>query len=52
MEIKQVLYKDIPREIFRKGWTISFPGGDKEIYFKFEKDLEDVELWEVIDKMR
>ena len=52
MEIKQVLYKDIPREIFKKGLSISFPSGDKEIYFKLKNDLVDIELWEVLETIK
>jgi len=50
MTIKQVLYKDIPRNIFKRGWSFSIPPGDRDIYFKLEKDLIDKELWKVIEK--
>ncbi len=52
MSIEQVLYRDIPREIFTKGFSLSFPAGAREIYFKLDRDLVDKELWEIIDPIR
>lgn len=51
MSITQVLLKDIPKEIYQKGWSISFPSGAKDIFFKFDKDLKDVEMWELTEKL-
>lgn len=48
MIITQILPKDIPN--FKKGWSISFPPGAKDIYFKLENDLTKHEVWEILDK--
>lgn len=52
MKIKQVLYKDIPRSIYKRGFSFSFPPGDKAIYFKLENDLKDVGLWQALQSVK
>ncbi len=50
--IRQILYKDIPRKIYHKGWSISFPLGTKDSYFKLSDDLVDYDLCKVIAKIK
>lgn len=52
MKSKQVLYKDIPRDMYKRGWHFSFPFGVKDIYFKLDQDLADGELWQMIEKIK
>ena len=52
MSIKQVLYKDIPRNIYKKFWSFSIPPGEKDIFFKIEDvSLGEHELWELVKKI-
>lgn len=49
MTIEQILFKDIPTDVHKKGIKFTFPIGSKDIYFKFDKDLIRNELWEVVE---